>query len=153
MLCISNSTWRPTKKKLTVPGVGSSSSFLAHFFSDAAGSLYGLMYQSSYEASIPEGKDTFILEVKVFDTVRYTKTNNCPHFFLPSLFSLIFISKYIGLYALSRPRSNLDTIYFLTFKIREFCLSRFDRLSNPISQRILLLEKKSEGSYLLMANK
>jgi hypothetical protein len=49
----------------------------------------------------------FITKIEFTD--RYTRQITAL-IFLPSLFSLIFLSKYIGLYALSRPRSNLDTI-------------------------------------------
>ena len=45
----------------------------------------------------------------------YTRHNHCPQNFLPSSFSLIFLSRYIGLYALSRPRSNLDLTFKFTF--------------------------------------
>jgi hypothetical protein len=42
---------------------------------------------------------------------------------LPSLFLLIFSQRYINLYALSRPKANLDAIcHLLCFKTREFVL-------------------------------
>ena len=52
---------------------------------------------------------------KVEFTQHYKKTHLLPSIFLPSL----FLSKYISLYALSRSRSNLDTIqawHYLTFQ-------------------------------------
>ena len=47
---------------------------------------------------------------KIEFTLRYTRqTNNCPYF------RYIYQNKYIGLYAFSRPKSNLDTRH-LTFR-------------------------------------
>ena len=43
------------------------------------------------------------IDIKIEFTVRYTRQIT-DLIFLPSLFSLIFLSKCIGLYALSRPR-------------------------------------------------
>ena len=51
-----------------------------------------------------------------------------------------------GLYALSRPRSNLDTMY-LTFGFTFFLPFL------AIFVIVFVMAKKSEGSYLLMAKK
>ena len=56
-----------------------------------------------------------VLNTKIEFTIHYTRQ-----------ITALNLSRYTGLYALSRPRSNLHTIWplnsFLTSKTREFCL-------------------------------
>ena len=73
--------------------------------------------------SLLSGSQKLLFMPKVSFFVQYTRLNNHT---LSSLFILIFLSKYISLYALSRPRSNsfFTCISFLSlFQVQSYFFS------------------------------